>query len=94
MNPQGTLAARSLRPLYNYRRYLISESIFNYKSSRWQDFNSFIPVFTSMSFPFPNLVLPQAGTAFQKIVSELVAFSPCLLVTHIIPAVMEGFLAG
>lgn len=74
----GKTGCQEPKALHNFRRYPVSESIFKYKSSRWEDFNSFIPVFNSVSCSFPNLVLSQAGTAFQKIMSERTGCIPLL----------------
>lgn len=78
VNPQGRLAARGLRSLHNYRRYPVSESIFKYKSSGWEDFNSCAAIFNSASFPFPALVPLQTGTEFPKILSERTGCCPLL----------------
>ena len=55
---------------------------------------SFVAVFNSVSFPFPALSQHRlAQNCCRYFQTEQVAF-PCLLVTHAIPAAMQGIWVG
>lgn len=58
--------------------------IFKYKSSKWEAFDSFVVIFSSVSFPFPTGWHSISEGIFGKNGVVL----PCLLVVHIILTVM------